>query len=451
MDPATLSTTLAEIVDSFESIRYDLITTIEDIPSDKPHKKALEDLFETVDNLGDETTFLFTTCTFNQEALKKTSVGGDIGKSIAECVEHLKTTVEGIAGISENLLDISWMREGILAKTINDNPSMITAINEGVELLEKSLVVILSLFQLWIDIEYKATTPVLALSLAILQEQITTLKRAAFTEPDAATDPTLLPLANAADSIHISLSTTHPAAAAVAKTIDVQLTAAARSIFHAKLVAGDYDGVKDLLELGIHPTAPGPFGVAPLQTAALMGFLDILTLLIEHGADVHARCGQNGETALLHAAVGGHLEIVKYLVEKGVDVDGVSVAHNVTAVISACEHGHVDIVRYLVAERKADLEILDWRGCSALKKALEGGHEDVVKLLREYGVEDNTPEGQDKSSGDVAGPANGSGDEARVVTRDGKLQLVLEREGETPVEVLSLHMERATLYERDRE
>jgi ankyrin repeat protein len=53
--------------------------------------------------------------------------------------------------------------------------------------------------------------------------------------------------------------------------------------------------------------------------AAGEGHLEIVKLLLEHGADVNAKTAY--ETALHLAAEKGHLEIVKFLLEHGADVN----------------------------------------------------------------------------------------------------------------------------------
>jgi ankyrin repeat protein len=62
--------------------------------------------------------------------------------------------------------------------------------------------------------------------------------------------------------------------------------------------------------------------------AAGEGHLEIVKLLLEHGADVNAKTAY--ETALHLAAEKGHLEIVKFLLEHGADVNAKTavVVHN---------------------------------------------------------------------------------------------------------------------------
>ena len=59
----------------------------------------------------------------------------------------------------------------------------------------------------------------------------------------------------------------------------------------------------------------GEYGTA-LQAAALGGDQEIVSLLLDKGADVNAEGGKYG-TALLIASYGRHQEIVSLLLEKG--------------------------------------------------------------------------------------------------------------------------------------
>lgn len=79
------------------------------------------------------------------------------------------------------------------------------------------------------------------------------------------------------------------------------------------------------LEAGRGPDA-GQAGrcEALLQVAACEGHLDLLRLLICHGADLERR-NKYGEVALGYACSWGQLEAVKILVEAGADVNAIEV------------------------------------------------------------------------------------------------------------------------------
>lgn len=61
-------------------------------------------------------------------------------------------------------------------------------------------------------------------------------------------------------------------------------------------------------------------GWAPLHYAATSGHLDVMELLLQHGASIDAR-SPNGTTPLMMAAMYGTPEAVKLLLEKGADVE----------------------------------------------------------------------------------------------------------------------------------
>ena len=59
-----------------------------------------------------------------------------------------------------------------------------------------------------------------------------------------------------------------------------------------------------------------PEGTAPLHVAAQNGHIEIVRLLIQHGADKNMT-DQHEATPLFKAAANGHIEIVRCLVQHG--------------------------------------------------------------------------------------------------------------------------------------
>lgn len=117
----------------------------------------------------------------------------------------------------------------------------------------------------------------------------------------------------------------------------------------------------------------------PLKAAILARSLPIVQLLVEKGADVNTADGL-GTTCLHQAAHIGHVEILSYLLEQGADVANAPSA--VTALMYASVRGHVGVVERLIQHTQgADVDQRDSYGRTALSLASAKGHLMVVRRL----------------------------------------------------------------------
>ena len=73
---------------------------------------------------------------------------------------------------------------------------------------------------------------------------------------------------------------------------------------------GEFEQVKVLLEQGSDPNQTDEEGYSALHAAAENGYLDVVQLLIQQGADVHYR---SEYTALQLAEMADQQQIVEYL------------------------------------------------------------------------------------------------------------------------------------------
>jgi ankyrin repeat protein len=86
-----------------------------------------------------------------------------------------------------------------------------------------------------------------------------------------------------------------------------------------------------------------------LIVAAKWGYLEIVKLLLDNGADVNAWAWDTMEqTALMEASDQGHLELVKFLLQKGASVHFKN-KNGWTALKLAGKEGHTKIVELLKA------------------------------------------------------------------------------------------------------
>ncbi|KAJ7499617.1 ankyrin repeat-containing domain protein [Mycena latifolia] len=129
---------------------------------------------------------------------------------------------------------------------------------------------------------------------------------------------------------------------------------------------------------------------AVLQVASYYGHLEMVQLLMEHGADVNAR---DGGTALQAAAYMGQEPVVKLLIEKNADVNAQGGQQYGTAMQAAASAGHERMVGLLL-EHGADVNIQGGRYGTALQAAAFRGYEAVARLLVMHGADINAQGGR---------------------------------------------------------
>ena len=124
----------------------------------------------------------------------------------------------------------------------------------------------------------------------------------------------------------------------------------------------------------------------PLHAASRFGHAEVVYLLLQHNADVHAEMtGYYSWTSLHIASANGHVQVAKLLLEHGANINALS-ASNSTPLKWASENGRLEVVRLLLSNG-ADVYIRDKDGYNALQKATEYKHVQVAQLLLEHGAE----------------------------------------------------------------
>jgi len=120
---------------------------------------------------------------------------------------------------------------------------------------------------------------------------------------------------------------------------------------------GDVAAVKTLLDedpfLVAARLTGGPgvprvsIGSTPLHVASVRGEQEITTLLIQRGADVNGRGGENQVTPLHGAAACGHIDVAKTLVAAGADMKARDSAVGATPEEWARSYGHQELADLL--------------------------------------------------------------------------------------------------------
>lgn len=161
---------------------------------------------------------------------------------------------------------------------------------------------------------------------------------------------------------------------------------------------GDLQHVKRLLERGVNINIMWE-DKTPLHYATLGGHIDIVTYLVEMGADINAR-DKDARTPLHFASLHGHLNVVQYLTERGADINAKDCLGR-TPLHWAAREGHLKIVQYLV-KMGADVNARDVLGGTPLHEAATYGRLEVVRFLLEAGAEPNIQDKVGKTPADWA-------------------------------------------------
>lgn len=142
---------------------------------------------------------------------------------------------------------------------------------------------------------------------------------------------------------------------------------------------GYIDIVKMLLDSGANVDLRNYRGSALIR-AALKGHKNIVQALLDKGATVNAT--RNGNiSALMDAAYAGHTDIVQLLVDKGADVNMKTTKYGLTALMWATSNNHIETVQILL-KNGADVNAEDNKGETALMWAERQGHTEIVEVLK---------------------------------------------------------------------
>jgi ankyrin repeat protein len=129
-----------------------------------------------------------------------------------------------------------------------------------------------------------------------------------------------------------------------------------------------------------------------LHGAAYAGQIDLVEQLLNQGAEVNARWGQEGKTPLHLAAESPkeeRIRVAKLLLERGADINAMDEA-GWTPLTTAVLTPHLDMVKLLI-ERGANVNAKAKQGWTALHSAVgySEAHIEAVRLLLNAGAKIN--------------------------------------------------------------
>ena len=150
---------------------------------------------------------------------------------------------------------------------------------------------------------------------------------------------------------------------------------------------GNLELVTSLLNKGANPNVTDEdYGDFPLHVASSYGHLGIVNVLLSAGADPNV-VGKEGQTALYYASSKGYLDVVNTLLEAGADINLVDIDGN-SHIHLASKNGHLDVVKTLL-KAGVDPNIKDKNGITPLHTASSYGHLGVVNVLLKFGANPN--------------------------------------------------------------
>ncbi|MCY4077157.1 MAG: ankyrin repeat domain-containing protein [Acidobacteria bacterium] len=144
--------------------------------------------------------------------------------------------------------------------------------------------------------------------------------------------------------------------------------------------------VELLIGAGADVDLTNDYGVTPLSLACTNGSAEAVARLLDAGADPEVRT--EGETALMTAVRTGSVDVVKLLIAHGADLGATELASGQTLLMTAAAEMHPSLVRLLLA-RGADVHARSVVGFTPLLFAVRAGDLESVRLLIGAGASAN--------------------------------------------------------------
>ena len=123
----------------------------------------------------------------------------------------------------------------------------------------------------------------------------------------------------------------------------------------------------------------------PLHVTSTVGKVDVMDVLLDHGADVNAQGGPYGRTALHNVAALGNVGCIHALMKRGADVNSRDVERGVMALHLAATFKHNDCMKVLINDYGASVNATeDLTKNIALHSAATVGNLDGINILTSH-------------------------------------------------------------------
>jgi uncharacterized protein len=158
------------------------------------------------------------------------------------------------------------------------------------------------------------------------------------------------------------------------------------TLLHLAAKQGLHATAELLLQLGASASALNSSAESPLYYASHFGHPNVVTLLISSSKSKIDQKSARGLSPLMIASRNGHVEVVSQLLQAGADV-GVTDGQGRSALDFACRHGHLKIAGMLLDKDDSNLnQVNRVERMSALYWAIRWGYENTVKFLLDRGA-----------------------------------------------------------------
>ncbi|XP_049582903.1 ankyrin repeat and protein kinase domain-containing protein 1 [Syngnathus scovelli] len=211
-----------------------------------------------------------------------------------------------------------------------------------------------------------------------------------------------------------------------------------KSLLHYTVASGDAKSVEHVLSLGAEVDCVMAKGYTPLIVAVLNRFHDIISLLLEHGADPNQ--GDDDQWTGVHfAAQNGDDKAVRQLLDRKATADPREKS-GWTPLHLACQNGHETVVRLLLTRLsvKAIGEREDVENRTPLHLAATYGHINITKLLLSQGADLNATDSSLSTPLHLSAKA-GHNRIVRQLVKDGAVVDSADKTGHTPLHLAALN------------